>query len=125
MIRNEEGPSISVEQQSLYRSGVGKMLYLVKHSGPDIANVVRELSKVLDCASDASMKELLRIIKYVLDTKNYGLKIAPVKSAESGKLLNIIGFCDSDYAGDKQTRLSITGFIIFLCGVSIAWRSKA
>jgi len=64
-------------------------------------------------------------VKYVLDTKNYGLKIAPVKSAESGKLLNIIGFCDSDYAGDKQTRLSISGFIIFLCGVPIAWRSKA
>jgi len=125
MIRNEEGPSISAEQQSLYRSGVGKLLYLVKHSRPDIANAVRELSKVLDCASDASMKELLRVVKYVLDTKNYGLKIAPVKSEQSGKLLSLVGFCDSDYAGDKQTRLSISGFIIFLCGVPIAWRSKA
>ena len=51
------------------------LLYLVKYSRPDIANPVRELSKVLDGSTDASFKEMLRVIKYVLDTKNMGLKI--------------------------------------------------
>ena len=36
------------EGHNLYRSGVGMLLYLVKYSRPDIANPVRELSKVLD-----------------------------------------------------------------------------
>jgi hypothetical protein len=34
---------ISSEQQKLYRSGVGMLLYLVKHSRPDISNTTREL----------------------------------------------------------------------------------
>jgi hypothetical protein len=43
-----EEEKISAEDQVLYRSRVGMLLYLVKHSRPDIANVVRELSKCLD-----------------------------------------------------------------------------
>ena len=31
-------------------------------------------------------------------------------------------FCDSDYAGDKDTRISVTGFIIYINGAAISWR---
>jgi hypothetical protein len=41
-------PLVSPEDQALYQSGVGMLLYLVKHSRPDIANVVQELSKVMN-----------------------------------------------------------------------------
>ena len=34
-------------QQEKYRSNVGVLLYLVKHSRPDIANAVQELSKCM------------------------------------------------------------------------------
>ena len=34
------------------------------------------------------------------------------------------GFCDSDFAGDTDTRRSVSGFVIYLCGAVIAWRSK-
>ena len=37
---------------------------------------------------------------------------------------NLVSFSDSDWAGDKDNRRSINGFIIFLCGVPIVWRSK-
>ena len=66
---------LSAEKQTNFRSGVGMLLYLVKHSRPDIANCVRELSKVLDGATQGSYKEMLRVIKYVLDTKTLGLKM--------------------------------------------------
>ena len=33
-------------------------------------------------------------------------------------------YCDSDYAGDRETRVSIAGFIIYLLGVPISWKSK-
>ena len=33
-------------------------------------------------------------------------------------------FTDSDWGGDKETRISVTGFIIFLMGVPIHWRSN-
>jgi hypothetical protein len=34
-------------------------------------------------------------------------------------------FCDSDWAGDPKTRVSVTGFIIYLLNVPICWRSKS
>ena len=77
------------------------LLYLVKHSRPDIANPVRELSKVLDGATEEAFKEMLRVIKYVLDTKSWGLKIQPTFGEEAWDL---VCFCDSDYAGDPDSR---------------------
>ena len=37
---SDEKFKVSLEDQTLYRSGVGMLLHLVKHSRPDIANVV-------------------------------------------------------------------------------------
>jgi hypothetical protein len=51
--------------------GVGMLLYLVKDSGPDISNSVRELSMVAYGATEAYFKALLRTIKYVLKKKVY------------------------------------------------------
>ena len=34
-------------------------------------------------------------------------------------------FCDSDFAGDKNTRLSVTGYGIYLHGCLVSWKSRA
>jgi hypothetical protein len=44
------------------------LLYLVKHSRPDISNSVRELSKVADGATEGHFKALLSTVKYFMDT---------------------------------------------------------
>ena len=54
----EEGSRIPKEKQSRYRTGVGMLLFLIKHSRTDITNAVRELSKCLDGANDAAYKEM-------------------------------------------------------------------
>jgi hypothetical protein len=46
-------PTIGPDRQFRYRSGAGILMYLVKHSRPDIANATRELTKVLDGATEA------------------------------------------------------------------------
>ena len=43
----------------------------------------------------------------------------------SKKSWNLNVFCDSDWAGDPETRISVTGFIVYLMGVPVSWRSKA
>ena len=53
------------------------LLYLVKHLCPHLANMIRELSKANDGANSAAYKELLHVIKYVIDMKYLGLKIEP------------------------------------------------
>ena len=120
---DDKKTTLSKEEHEMYRSGVGMLLFLVKHSRPDIANAVRELSKLNDCPTSAAFKELKRVIKYVLDTKHYGLRFCPIETEDDE--WRIIAFSDSDYAGDKETRISVSGFVIFVCGVPICWRSKA
>ena len=57
-------------QQKKYRSGVGMLLYLAIYSRPDICSIVRERSKCIDSATWGSYHELLRVIKFVVDTKS-------------------------------------------------------
>jgi hypothetical protein len=118
----EDDLRIDEERQRDFRGGVGMLLHLVKHSRPDIANATRELSKVMDGATEGQWKELRRLMKYVVDTKWKGLKMVPDMNKED--VWSIKGFSDSDYCADKETRRSITGFIIYLMGVPISWKSK-
>jgi len=119
----KDDPLLNEDDQKKFRSGVGMLLYLVKHSRPDIANAVRELSKVADGATQGHWKAMIRAIKYVFDTENYGLKIKPTTQGKDGFYLE--GLSDSEYAGDKETRISVFGYVIYFCGAPIAWKSKA
>ena len=78
------------------------LLYLVKHSHPNLANATRELSKANGGANPAAYKELLHVIKYVLNMKNLGLKIKP--TGNSNKPWEIVCFSHSNYAGDPVSR---------------------
>ncbi|KAL7566018.1 hypothetical protein ACA910_011037 [Epithemia clementina (nom. ined.)] len=109
------------QEQTFYRSGVGTLLYLTKHSRPDICNATRELSKAMDGANTTHMKELQRVIKFVLATSEYGLKIQPRAMQNSW---NLVAYSDADFAADKDTRISVYGYVVYFMGVPIAWKSK-
>jgi hypothetical protein len=92
------------------------LLYLIKYSRPDLENVVRELSKCMDGANLAACKEMLRVVKLLLDTKDYCLKLNPI--CENDKW-NLVSYSDSDWDGNPKTRIRVTGFIIYLLGAPI------
>jgi hypothetical protein len=77
----------------------------------------------MDSATWGAYNELFRVIKFVIDTKTFGLKVQPRFDNNLGWDLKI--FCDSNWAGDPKTRVRVTGFIIYLLNVSICWRSKS
>ena len=112
---------VSPKEHETYRSGVGALLYLTKHSRPDICNPVRELSKTMDAPAPVHLKEMFKVIRYVLSTKEHGLKFELRKGM---KMWALKALSDSDFASDKETRISVFGYIIYFCGISIAWRSK-
>ena len=85
---NEE--LIDDKKQHGYRSGVGMLLYLTKHNRPYIANAARKHSKMMDGATILHCKSLLWLIKYVLDTKEYILKMKPKMNGKN--LINIEGY---------------------------------
>jgi len=123
--KNCEG-SGGVEQDSQRRSEAvllccWNLLYLLTYSRPCLANPLRELSKV-DGANHSTFKELKRVIKFVLDTVDYRLKIRPIQKP-IGTAWTMTMFSNSDYAGDSNIRISVTGFCVFLMGVPISWKS--
>ena len=119
----EDEELLSKEKQELYRSGVGMLLYITKYTRPDIANSTREHSKMMDGATEQHFHSLMRLIKYVIDTKN---KMLILKlNREKGFIFTIEGYSDADYGSDRDNRRSITGMVIYLCGIPIAWRSRA
>ena len=120
---SNESEMISDELQSRFRTGVGQLMFLIKHSRPDIMSAVRELTKVLGNATEAAYKEMLRCVKFVLGTKSKGLKLAP--RLDPNDLWTLEVYSDSDWAGDPDDRKSVGCYIIFLNGVPIAWRSKS
>jgi len=77
----------------------------------------------MDVANDRHEKELQRVTKYVLDTSRLKLKFDPQKNDHG--IFYLTGKLDSDCAGNKEDRCSITKWLVFFMGILIAWRSKA
>ena len=101
---------VNPEDHETYRSGVGTLLYLTKHSRPDICNPIRELSKTMDAPAPVHLKGMYKVIRHVLSTKGYGLKFELRKYMIKWALKAL---SDSDFASDKETRISVFGYIIY------------
>ena len=114
---------VSEQDQHIYRSAVGTLLQFVKHSRPDISNSVRELSKCMDYATVAAFEEMKRVLNFFIQTKSFGLKLKP-SLLPSNNEWSMTVYTDSDWAGDKTSRRSISGYVIFLMGCPIIWKSK-
>jgi hypothetical protein len=85
---------IDADLQGRYQSAVGMLLYLTKYSRPDLCNAVRELAKFMDKVTKGTYLEMLRVVKFVIDTKNFCLRIKP---EFKGKNWSLRVFCDSDF----------------------------
>nr|XP_029728670.1 uncharacterized protein LOC115266523 [Aedes albopictus] len=92
---------------SLYRSLVGALLYLTVNARPDLSLCV------------ASWKEAKRVLQYINTTKDWKLWYG---AKDNWKL---VGYTDSNWAGDRQTRRSTTGFVFFYGNGAVSWMSKA
>lgn len=101
-----------------YREAVGSLLFLSQVSRPDIAYAVEIVSRYLDKYNDQHWNAVKRIMRYLSHTKHLGILYSKCES------LNLIGFSDSDYAADIDTRRSTSGYIFKLANGSITWMSK-
>jgi hypothetical protein len=75
----------------------------------------------MDAVTLVSYKEMLRVIRFALDTQLFCLKI---ESKQDKEEWNILIHIDSDWAGDSVKCIITTGFIIYLLGTPICWRIK-
>jgi histone deacetylase 1/2 len=111
-----EGELIRIAE---YRSLVGKLLFATKRTYPEIANPVRELAGHMDCPGEEHWRAMRRLVGYLKYEATHGLVFLVPED------LTIIGYVDSDYASDKSTRKSTTGYLLTMGGCLVSWSSKA
>ena len=98
--------------QEDYRSHVGKILFAIKKVLPDCANAIRDLSSHLQCPSKEHWLALARLFGYIKHRRR------PFKLRKP-KELRVVGCSDSDWAGDKSDRHSVTSNITTIGGNSV------
>ena len=109
-----------------YRGCVGALNYLVVMTRPDLAWAASQLSRYLGEPRVSAVKEAVRIVSFVGDTANLGLvyKCGGASMCCATPTADLVGFCDSDFAGCPNTRKSTTGCIVYLFGCPVWWRSS-
>ena len=95
--------------QKLYRSIIGSLLYLCA-SRPDIMMSVGMCARFQAAPKESHLVDVKRIFRYLVHTSNFGLWYP------KGARFELIGYLDSDYAGDKVGRISTFGTSNFLVG---------
>ena len=102
---------------TLYRSLISSLRYLT-HTRPDILFAVGILSRHMENPTQEHYTGVKRVLRYLKGTENYGLFYK--KGDLRGEL---IGYSDSNFAGDSNDRKSTSGHI-FLGGMAVSWSSQ-
>jgi hypothetical protein len=103
-----------------FMSMVGSLLYAAMVTRPDIAYAVQALGRHLQGTTDEHFVAAKRVLRYLKGTKELGLKYGTSPGGEP----IVVGYADADWASDKETRRSVTGYLFTLNGAAISWSSK-
>lgn len=106
-----------------FMSMVGSFLYAAMVTRPDIAYAVQALGRHLQGTTDEHFVAAKRVLRYLKGTKELGLKYGGTTAGGSSKPI-VVGYADADWASDKETRRSVTGYLFTLNGAAISWSSK-
>jgi hypothetical protein len=101
-----------------YREIVGSLMYLMISTRPDISYAVGQLAMYLNCHGPEHHAAALYLLRYVKGTRNLGITYSPNTSLE------VVGYSDSDWAANIDTKRSTTGYIFYAAGGPISWKSK-
>ena len=108
------------KQHENYRSLIGCLLYVAVWSRPDIAYAVSELSRFVSEPFKVHWQAAKYLLRYLGGTRDVCLSYS-----SGSKRDNVLwGYCDSDWAGDVDSRKSTTGYVLMLNGGAVAWKSK-
>jgi hypothetical protein len=100
-----------------YRSVIGSLRYLV-NTRPDLAFAVGFASRFMEAPGVHHWALVKQILRYLKGTIRYGCRYS------AGSVPNLVGYSDSDHAGDVDDRKSTSGIVFFLGSSIITWGSQ-
>jgi hypothetical protein len=100
-----------------YMSLIGSLMYIALATRPDIAYVVTALSRYNASALQMHPAAAKSVLRYLKMTIEFELHLRDNRQS------TLEGFTDSDWAGSKDKRKSMGGYIFFYSG-PISWQAK-
>jgi methylase of polypeptide subunit release factors len=104
----KEGSEASVNATK-YRSMVGALQYLI-HTRPDLAHAVSYVSRFTAEPREDHLIAVKRILRYIASSHDHGVQYERRKAID----LVLLGYSDSDLAGDVDDSRSTSGILFYL-----------
>lgn len=101
-----------------YQQAVGCLLHLSVCSRHDISFAVGRVARFMVNPGIAHWNAVIRIFRYLKRTINYALLFDGTCSTK------LTAYADADWGGDTQGSKSTSGYMFFLFGAPISWRSS-
>eukprot|EP00253_Pinus_taeda_P005970 PITA_05970 len=102
---------------TLYRQLVGSLIYLTT-TRPDLAYSISVLSQFMSRPLDSHWNAAKCVLRYLSGTCNYGLLYNDISD------VTLVGYSDSDWAGNLDDHRSITGYAFSIGSRVISWSRK-
>lgn len=102
---------------TVYKQMVGSLMYLTS-TRPDLMFIVSLISRYMERPTEAHLLAAKRAFRYVKGTIDLGIFY------KKGGKDELIGYTDSDYAGDQDDRKSTSGYVFKLSSGAVSWSSK-
>ncbi|KAL2333879.1 hypothetical protein Fmac_015092 [Flemingia macrophylla] len=100
-----------------YKSMIGSLRYLTA-TRPDIVFGVGLLSRFMEKPHACHLQGAKRILRYIKGTLIEGVFYA------NNYIVKLVGYTDSDWAGNIETRKNTSGYTCHLGTGAISWSSK-
>ncbi|KAJ9559825.1 hypothetical protein OSB04_004985 [Centaurea solstitialis] len=98
-----------------YSRIIGSLMYLMSCTRPDLAFAVSRLSRYTSNPSSEHWKSIIRVLRYLRYTRDYGLHYSRYPAV-------IEGFSDANWISDIKDSKSTSGYVFTLGGASISWK---
>ncbi|XP_031266637.1 secreted RxLR effector protein 161-like [Pistacia vera] len=102
-----------------YSNLIGSVMYVMISTRPDLAFAISLLSRFMSNPGSDHWIALKWVLRYINCTACIGLEYCKRTST-----LDLVGFVDSDFAGDRHSRKSTTAYCFTLGGNCISWESQ-
>ena len=113
-------PQSEVEEAAMsrvpYSSAVGSIMYAMVCTRPDIAQAVSVVSRYMAHPGKVHWQAVKWILRYLRGFAELGLVFD--RNSSNGTL--VVGFVDSDFAGDLDKRRSLTDYLFTLSSSAIS-----
>ena len=118
-VAETESPELT--DPTLYRAIVGSLIYVMAGTRPDLCYMVTKLSQNMAKPTETNLAAAKHVLRYLKGTTEQSLKFRKGKDS-----LKLVGFCDSDWAGDVVDRRSMSGYGFQLLngGPLVSWRCR-